>query len=116
MRYFKLIRSKAFLFLLLVALIATSGCFIVNLYITTSGLPDGYVDKPYNAWVHANQWVDQWAILGNLPPGIHFTDGNFSGTPSLESNKTYPITVEAIQYGPGGDRDYKGFSITIYNP
>jgi hypothetical protein len=97
---------------LLFALIVMSGCFVYDLRITTSGLPDGTKGSLYDARVYANQYVDEWIVSSGLPPGISFSNsGHFSGTPTLAG--TYSFTVEARQYGPGGDRAYKGFSILI---
>jgi hypothetical protein len=114
MKFLKRFPNRVLFIMCLIVLVIMSGCFMFDLRITTNSLPDGTVGVYYNAWVHANQWVDDWVISsGSLPPGISFNDdGHFYGTPTTAG--TYPITIEAIQYGSGGDHAYKGFSITIH--
>ncbi len=86
--------------------LATSG----SPTITTSSLPSGKVDEPYEAEFEAKgEKPITWTIEGELPEGLEFADtGKFSGTPTVSGS--FKLMVTAVNdFGS----ETKNFTLTI---
>ncbi|GEL95863.1 hypothetical protein CCO02nite_25210 [Cellulomonas composti] len=61
--------------------------------ITTTSLPTATMHAPYTATVKASYVLAPltWSVEGDLPPGLTFSKGKLTGTPT--SAGTWPITV-----------------------
>ncbi|MDF7826633.1 DUF5060 domain-containing protein [Pontiellaceae bacterium B12227] len=80
--------------------------------IITSSLPNGEVNSAYDVTIETRygQTPFVWSIIGGaLPPGLNFSNGRISGTPSLDG--TYNFTVEVTD--TDGDARQKVFTLVI---
>ena len=95
-----------------------------GLQIALPALPDGLVDRPYEAQatVTGGEEPLSYDLQGELPPGIDFdtSNGRFSGTPERAGD--YPIFVEVedaqgrIDRNPFNLRIFEAGSIQILSP
>ena len=73
--------------------------------ISTSSLKKGKYNKAYSVKIKTKDGTpDSWSIDGDLPEGITFTDGVFSGTPTEAFNES--ITVTASNEGGSSSKTY----------
>ncbi|WP_169313427.1 OmpL47-type beta-barrel domain-containing protein [Treponema primitia] len=85
-----------------------------SLIITTSKLPDGYVEQSYSGEIisrNARGITEYRVIRGSLPPGLSLSlRGIISGRP-LERGQ-YPVEIE-VQDGKGW-KDSRSYTITVW--
>lgn len=80
-------------------------------YITTSSLPEGYIDTPYTCQLEANgETPITWTAEESLPDGLTLNseNGEISGTPATSGSYTLTITA-ANDFGS----QTKDFTLTI---
>jgi len=86
------------------------------LLITTTSLPDSYVNASYNQTLTAVGGVGtlSWSWSGNTPPGLSLdsASGVISGNPTTAGNYTFTVTVTDSNTPPSSDS--KDFTIHIY--
>lgn len=63
--------------------------------ITTSTMPDGIVSRSYNTTLKATGTKTiTWSVDGDLPSGMRFSKGKFSGKPTEAGTFTLTVTAE----------------------
>lgn len=84
------------------------------LTITTTALPEGFLQSQYNAQVQATggSGGNVFTFSGALPPGLSFTNGIFAGVPTTEGS--YPITISVADNA--GATNSRPFTIVISRP
>src|SRR6185436_6251706 len=86
-----------------------------SLTITTgSPLPNGNVGVAYNATLNATGGSGGyvWSSSGSLPPGLSFSSGRITGTPTTAGAYTFTISLSDSQEHSTS----KPFSLTIQTP
>ncbi len=63
--------------------------------ITTSSLPDGTINKNYSSTLTVTGTKTiKWSVNGDMPSGLKFTNGKFSGRPTESGEFTVSVTAE----------------------